>query len=42
VSLSAAWWATAVLSVLAATAVVAGRRLLLRDRPALAAALRGR
>jgi predicted MFS family arabinose efflux permease len=37
----AAWWATAVLSVLAATAVVAGRRLLLRDRPALAAALRG-
>jgi predicted MFS family arabinose efflux permease len=39
-TLSVAWWATGVLSVLAAAAVVAGRRLLLRDRPALAAALR--
>ena len=40
VSLSAAWSATAVLAVLAAGAVVGGRRLLLRDRPALAMALR--
>ncbi len=40
VSLTAAWSATGMLAVLAAVAVVAGRRLLLRDRPALVAALR--
>ena len=40
-SLGVAWAAAAVLAVLAAVAVVVGRRLLLRDRPALAAALRG-
>jgi len=40
VSLGAAWTATAVLAVLAATAVLAARRMLLRDRPALRAALR--
>jgi predicted MFS family arabinose efflux permease len=40
VSLTAAWSVTAVLAALAAVAVVAGRRLLLRDRPALTAALR--
>lgn len=34
-SLAAAWWVTGLLAALAASAVVAGRRLLLRDRPAL-------
>jgi MFS family permease len=39
-SLPAAWSVTALLAVLAAAAVLVGRRLLLRERPALAAALR--
>lgn len=39
-SLGAAWTAVALLAVLAAGAVVVGRQLLLRDRPALRAALR--
>lgn len=39
-SLGAAWTVVALLAVLAAGAVVVGRQLLLRDRPALRAALR--
>lgn len=39
-SLGAAWVVTAAVSVAAACAVVAGRRLLLRERPQLVAALR--
>lgn len=39
VSLTAAWSVTGLLSVLAAGAVLAGRRLLVCDRPALLAAL---